>query len=290
MRRVHLRGHPNVRKRLLVHVAGCNLGLLLRQMIRRGLAPEPSGSPSRPSFEPRSDDFATCGTFWGVPAGRSSDADFVVDDRLARRDAERNAQSCECGTSHLGLLGGTLPLARDMIRPLNDALDIDLRGRRCPARDHASLCPGLRSDTARGLNRVTPTPSTTSGSMYATGLGVPQDDAEAGRWYRLAAEQGEASAQYNLGVRYDRGLGVLQDHAEAARWYRLAAEQGNASASSTWGLRTTTVRAYRGTPRKPSGGTASPPSRVTPTPSTTSGSCTPTVGAFRRTTYPRTCG
>ena len=36
MRRVHLRGHPNIRKRLLVHVAGCNLGLLLRQMIGVG--------------------------------------------------------------------------------------------------------------------------------------------------------------------------------------------------------------------------------------------------------------
>ena len=37
------------------------------------------------------------------------------------------------------------------------------------------------------------------GWMYATGEGVPQDDAEAVRWYRLAAEQGYASAQYNLG-------------------------------------------------------------------------------------------
>ena len=36
MRRVHRRGHPNIRKRLLVHVAGCNLGLLLRQMIGVG--------------------------------------------------------------------------------------------------------------------------------------------------------------------------------------------------------------------------------------------------------------
>ena len=32
MRRVHLRGHPNIRKRLLVHVAGCNLGLLPRHL------------------------------------------------------------------------------------------------------------------------------------------------------------------------------------------------------------------------------------------------------------------
>ena len=31
--------------------------------------------------------------------------------------------------------------------------------------------------------------------MYATGEGVPKDDAEAVRWYRLAAEEGNASAQ-----------------------------------------------------------------------------------------------
>ena len=42
------------------------------------------------------------------------------------------------------------------------------------------------------------------------------------------AEQGNAAAQYNLGVMYDNGEGVPQDYAEAAKWYRLAAEQGEA--------------------------------------------------------------
>ncbi len=32
MRRTHLRGHPNILKRLLVHVGGFNLGLLMRQL------------------------------------------------------------------------------------------------------------------------------------------------------------------------------------------------------------------------------------------------------------------
>ena len=59
---------------------------------------------------------------------------------------------------------------------------------------------------------------------------MPQDDAEAVRWYHLAAEQGHATAQYNLAVAYDTGRGVPQDDAEAVRWYRLAAEQGNATA------------------------------------------------------------
>ena len=58
----------------------------------------------------------------------------------------------------------------------------------------------------------------------------PQDDTEAVRWYRLGAEQGYASAQYNLGLMYDNGEGVPRDDAEAVRWYRLGAEQGYAGA------------------------------------------------------------
>ena len=41
--------------------------------------------------------------------------------------------------------------------------------------------------------------------MYDNGKGVPQDYAEAVKWYRLAAEQGYARAQYNLGLMYDNG-------------------------------------------------------------------------------------
>ena len=68
------------------------------------------------------------------------------------------------------------------------------------------------------------------GIMYENGLGVAQDPAEAAKWYRRAAEQGNANAQFHLGAMYVQGMGVVQDHAEAAKWYRAAAEQGNASA------------------------------------------------------------
>ena len=61
--------------------------------------------------------------------------------------------------------------------------------------------------------------------MYATGRGVPQDDAEAMRWYRLAAEQGLAAAQGSLGVMYSTGYGVLQDSVSAHMWLNLAAAQ-----------------------------------------------------------------
>ena len=79
------------------------------------------------------------------------------------------------------------------------------------------------------------------GVLYNNGDGVPQDDAEAVRWYRLAADQGYADAQYNLGVMYATGEGVPQDDAEALRWYRLAADQGHAGAQHNLGDRKSVV-------------------------------------------------
>ena len=52
---------------------------------------------------------------------------------------------------------------------------------------------------------------------------MAQDAVEAVRYYRLAAAQGSAVAQFNLGVCFERGEGVAQDAVEAVRYYRLAA-------------------------------------------------------------------
>jgi len=52
---------------------------------------------------------------------------------------------------------------------------------------------------------------------------------------RAKAEQGDASAQLQLGQAYDRGLRVKRDSSEAALWYRKAAEQGNAAAENDLG-------------------------------------------------------
>jgi TPR repeat protein len=65
--------------------------------------------------------------------------------------------------------------------------------------------------------------------------GVPESQAEAAKWFRLAAEQGLASAQDALGGAYYSGRGVPKNHAEAAKWFRLAAEQGLASAQFNLG-------------------------------------------------------
>ena len=62
--------------------------------------------------------------------------------------------------------------------------------------------------------------------MYDRGRDVPENTAEALRWYRLAAEQGHVGAQNNLGVMYDEGRGVSEDDRAAVNWYRTAADQG----------------------------------------------------------------
>ena len=53
------------------------------------------------------------------------------------------------------------------------------------------------------------------GLMYADGQGVPKDERQAVVWYRKAAEQGDAMAQVNLGVSYAQGQGVPKDDQSA---------------------------------------------------------------------------
>lgn len=61
------------------------------------------------------------------------------------------------------------------------------------------------------------------GIMYDKGRGVNQDDAEAVKWFRLAAEQGLAEALFVLGSMYETGHGVSQDYVRAHMWYNIAA-------------------------------------------------------------------
>jgi len=73
------------------------------------------------------------------------------------------------------------------------------------------------------------------GLMYANGTEVAKDEKEAVKFFKLAAEQGFAMAQFALGVMYANGRGVNKRFGEAAKWYRLAAEQGDAAAQSNLG-------------------------------------------------------
>ncbi len=74
------------------------------------------------------------------------------------------------------------------------------------------------------------------GNLYAMGLGVPQDYGDALRWFRMAADQGDSEAEDSLGFFYLSGWGVPQDYAEGLRWFTKAADQGNEVAQRNIGM------------------------------------------------------
>jgi uncharacterized protein len=50
------------------------------------------------------------------------------------------------------------------------------------------------------------------------------------RWYAKAAEKGRPEAEYRVGYMYEQGLGVPKSTTEAMKWYKMAADKGDASA------------------------------------------------------------
>jgi len=60
------------------------------------------------------------------------------------------------------------------------------------------------------------------GSICDYGQGVPQDDAEAAKWYERAAKQGSAKGQYELGAVYARSP-QIKDPVEGYKWLTIAA-------------------------------------------------------------------
>ena len=66
------------------------------------------------------------------------------------------------------------------------------------------------------------------GLLYLDGHGVPQSYAEATTWFRRAAEQDYTQAQHNLGAMYGTGQGVKRDYVQAYKWLNICAAKGNA--------------------------------------------------------------
>ncbi|WP_052956611.1 tetratricopeptide repeat protein [Photobacterium angustum] len=64
------------------------------------------------------------------------------------------------------------------------------------------------------------------GVKHDFGQGVAKDDKQAVYWYQKSAMQGHAPAQYNLGVMYANGRGVAKDDKQAVYWYQKAAMKG----------------------------------------------------------------
>ncbi|MBI1212160.1 MAG: sel1 repeat family protein [Alphaproteobacteria bacterium] len=66
---------------------------------------------------------------------------------------------------------------------------------------------------------------TNAGRMYLFGKGTKKDFAAAMKWFQEAAPK-DSGAQFYLGLMYENGNGVTQDYKEAAKWYRKAARRG----------------------------------------------------------------
>jgi predicted aspartyl protease len=69
------------------------------------------------------------------------------------------------------------------------------------------------------------------GTMYANGQGVTQNYVEAVKWYDLAANQGLAAAQHNLALMYADGQGVPRNYVLAYKWFSSSAAQGYTEAA-----------------------------------------------------------
>jgi hypothetical protein len=74
------------------------------------------------------------------------------------------------------------------------------------------------------------------GLMYDLGNGIRENPQTALFWYRMAAEAGVPSAAFNVGAMYDSGRGVPRSSAEAATWYAKAAALGHLRAQYNLGL------------------------------------------------------
>ncbi len=74
------------------------------------------------------------------------------------------------------------------------------------------------------------------GEVYANGMGVREDDVEAAKWFKMAAEKGDVIAARILGYFYARGDGVPKSDSEAVSWWRFAAGRGDADAAYSLGV------------------------------------------------------
>ncbi len=126
-----------------------------------------------------------------------------------------------------------LPLATlELVAVLCSGCETDSRGTNLsamsqPAAEKTPATLKLEQEAEHG----SPSKQYKLGQLYDYGAeGVPRDQAEALKWYTLAARRGHAVAQNNLGVMYGEGLGTAKDLVQAKYWYDKAAKHNNSQA------------------------------------------------------------
>tara|TARA_B100000405_G_scaffold123301_1_gene86284 strand:+ start:179 stop:865 length:687 start_codon:yes stop_codon:yes gene_type:complete len=92
----------------------------------------------------------------------------------------------------------------------------------------ASKSPSMSSDGGVDAHQ--------RGMLHYRGNTVPKSLSEAAKWFRIAADNGHAGAQYNLGIMAFLGQGMTKDYTKAAKWFRMAGEQNHAAAQYNLGF------------------------------------------------------
>jgi len=167
-----------------------------------------------------------------VDAGRLDAALSCYERALALDARYADALFCKCAV--LGTLG-RIDEALDSVDRLleldpfdNLAADLKLRLLQSP-RDEAptiAVAHRFRSSSATD-RRETKLSAEDLGVVFANGDGVPQDYAEARRWFQKAATAESHAAMNHLGVMHAEGLGVTRDDVQARLWFEKAAAYGN---------------------------------------------------------------
>jgi TPR repeat protein len=74
------------------------------------------------------------------------------------------------------------------------------------------------------------------GVIFNRGLGVKRNPEEAVKWFNMAAMNGEANAQYHLGKMHYEGKGIPRNDKEAMKWLMMSSKKGNGKADFQIGL------------------------------------------------------
>ena len=72
------------------------------------------------------------------------------------------------------------------------------------------------------------------GFMYSEGKGTLRDDKEAFKWFKKAAELGNADVMHLLGLMYFQGIGIPKNPQQAKYWIKKSYDAGNKNAQDFW--------------------------------------------------------
>lgn len=115
------------------------------------------------------------------------------------------------------------PLVLLLIAPLSQAATMEEARAALSKRDYATAMPILLQLGNQGNADA----QYQLGVIYGRGnAAAPEDDVAAAKWYRMAAEQGHEGARARTALMYAYACGVERNDAEAAKWFRISAEAG----------------------------------------------------------------